>query len=474
MFDIKTMTLGVTYERYGSDERYIQVCSCGHVEQLSYLQFRNHDYMCSECLNTNFVRLTGTDEGYYEFIDTLEKTNISFKIKLYEVKVYINRETNKISMNIVDEYIVEFNLLEKKLNLYKNNKQIAPSLKNFAVFDSVDKIKLINAISTEASESLYDIAFSRLSKQMYETAYKKGRGLSRLFDKTYLQILSTCGFNKKALSNCHACDSILHKDETEPHKILGLPKYMLSYIKDSSCPFSHSNKNTLLELHNRFDGNTMKTVMQIFSEESTVERLLYCSAELLQLNKEYNYKDIVKLVLYATREVKLQQGISSPSEVLRLLRDYLRMSKALNHMPEKYPDSLKKVHDVTQMNYRLFEDEIKEKEFQLITSSDEYKRLEYAYNEYAITIPETIKDVIKEGENLSHCVASYVQDIINKKCYIVFLRLNKYQQESLVTIEVRNGQIKQTRGKFNRETTLKEKEFIALWARNKGLEIQIY
>ncbi|WJJ55348.1 hypothetical protein QB910_000104 [Dabrowskivirus KKP3916] len=70
--------------------------------------------------------------------------------------------------------------------------------------------------------------------------------------------------------------------------------------------------------------------------------------------------------------------------------------------------------------------------------------------------------------------SGHVNDVVNKRCKIYFLRETKFIDEPLVTIEVRDGNIRQVRGKLNRAPTPDEKAFVAEWAEKKGLKLAIY
>ena len=91
-------------------------------------------------------------------------------------------------------------------------------------------------------------------------------------------------------------------------------------------------------------------------------------------------------------------------------------------------------------------------------------------DDFVILAPESPDDLVKEGNQLSHCVASYVKDVINGRCKIYFLR-NKGEDidKPLVTIEIRGMNIRQAKGKSNRPVTPEQKEFITKWAREKDL-----
>jgi hypothetical protein len=330
-------------------------------------------------------------------------------------------------------------------------------------------VKLIEDISTPQNKAVFEVALDDLSKKWDERVYKMSRALMRVLDAPALQILSAYGLSKKSLSTI--CNSVKDSKETKPNLILGFPKYMTELIRRYDIILDYSHISALRKLVVSFDGTTVKQCFNIFDEENTVSKALDCVDNIIALWKDYGYTDIAKLATYATRDVKLQQGITDPNNTLILLKDYVKMMKALGHSYEKYPKSLKKVHDIANMNYKVAESEIKDKAFKKVVEQNSYQELLYKDKTYAIIIPECVKDIIAEGESLSHCVASYVDDIIKEKCKIIFLRYKETPKESLITIEVRNGVIRQSKGKGNKKPTVNEIEFIKEWAKKRNLEI---
>jgi hypoxanthine-guanine phosphoribosyltransferase len=121
------------------------------------------------------------------------------------------------------------------------------------------------------------------------------------------------------------------------------------------------------------------------------------------------------------------------------------------------------------MNYKILGDKAYAKSLANRVKEKEYQMLQYKAKEYSIVSPTVAEDVIKEGESLSHCVASYVKDIAKGLCKIVFLRKTKHLEESCVTIEVRGNSIRQVRGSNNRVPTKDEKDFVLQWAEEKKL-----
>lgn len=133
------------------------------------------------------------------------------------------------------------------------------------------------------------------------------------------------------------------------------------------------------------------------------------------------------------------------------------------HKVERYPKNLKLRHDIVARNYRAFKEEYDAKEFQTKVNKD----LAYSYGDYKMIVPSLPEDVKAEGTNLHHCVASYIEKILDGTTQIVFMREDK--NESLVTVEIRAGSIIQARGAGNRSVSDKEHEWLEQYARNKNL-----
>ncbi|EIZ2776448.1 PcfJ domain-containing protein, partial [Listeria monocytogenes] len=85
---------------------------------------------------------------------------------------------------------------------------------------------------------------------------------------------------------------------------------------------------------------------------------------------------------------------------------------------------------------------------------------------YAFIVPREVIDIVKEGKNLHHCVggAGYIEQHIEGKTTIIFVRDKQDLEKSLYTLEYKNGQINQLRGKHNCEPTPDVQEAANKWA----------
>ena len=285
------------------------------------------------------------------------------------------------------------------------------------------------------------------------------------------QILANCGFERSFLRECINNRNSLNLKKTKPNEILGLSKSSLKVLRDLKLKYSHIEH--LRKLDN-LGGEKIRYIYEKVQEECGLYNaydFLYKSEDYMLLIDKYKY-DSKRLIDYLTREVKLQQGIDNPTEALTLLKDINKMCEDMEvKINEKYPKSLKKDHDIARLNYKVNSDSITERKFEKVVNNESYKKLKYKNNEFVVLLPNKPSDLIKEGDSLSHCVSSYIKDVCDERCGIYFARRLDNQNESLLTIEVRNSKIVQVRGKFNRHPTDKEKCFINSWAINKNLKI---
>lgn len=182
----------------------------------------------------------------------------------------------------------------------------------------------------------------------------------------------------------------------------------------------------------------------------------------LRTNYEYETRRLLEYVLVDLPE---KQGFTSNfNERLRCLRDYANTAYAASGtLYEKYPKYLKTEHDKCTLKLnklskvasdvvfsRMYEAKWVQK---LIDGSTHIvKDAESISHTYRVLLPKDSKDIIEEGKELSHCVASYIDRICRGECVILSFREKAYgyQWNRTLTVEVRNGVIVQVRGKFNR------------------------
>jgi len=172
-----------------------------------------------------------------------------------------------------------------------------------------------------------------------------------------------------------------------------------------------------------------------------------------------NY-DLYKLIDYFYIDCD-HQGIEEPYEAMKYLSDYVNMNiemQVQNFI--KYPRYLKTYHDIAAKNYKVKINEIKNNKYNN-ELKNKYNYLQFnKHKEYEVILPETLNDIVIEGSTLNHCVASYVDKVIEDKSFICFMRKKKELDKPLVTIEIINNQIVHRKGQSNRNPSEQEELFL--------------
>ena len=166
----------------------------------------------------------------------------------------------------------------------------------------------------------------------------------------------------------------------------------------------------------------------------------------------YNAK---KLYLYLDR-LKTLEAINSMHYLIRELYDYANMMRQLSDKYDKYPRHFLTTHQIAIRNYQRMKKEFSEEMFKKRIN----KQYECSFGNYTFVYPNSTQDIKDEAVQMSNCVSSYIDKVINGECHILFLRKKDSPDKSLVTIEVRNNQIVQARRKFNDPVNEEEQKVI--------------
>ena len=158
----------------------------------------------------------------------------------------------------------------------------------------------------------------------------------------------------------------------------------------------------------------------------------------------------------------------SMNAVITDYHDYLRMCKELQYDVKNsfvlFPHMLKDAHDSAAKT--LMDRHTAEQEKAIADSFDEWqKRYQYQSKELMMIPPHSAKEIADEGAALHHCVRHYVKKVAEKESVILFVRNVDEPDKSLCTVEVRDGQVVQTRGFDNEDPPAKIKAFIERWKR---------
>ena len=91
------------------------------------------------------------------------------------------------------------------------------------------------------------------------------------------------------------------------------------------------------------------------------------------------------------------------------------------------------------------------------------KKNTFRTKKYIIFPAISMDSLIDESNQQNNCVKTYAENYANKECDIYFMRLANTQDQSLVTVEVRNNKVVQKRTKNNNMTNDSQNRFLDLW-----------
>lgn len=166
---------------------------------------------------------------------------------------------------------------------------------------------------------------------------------------------------------------------------------------------------------------------------------------------------ITQICRYMRKQMELA-GMNA-GELLTTWKDTLDMSeKAGRNINDPYiyrPSKLKQRHDelVLQSMMKNLQKsaEKNRKDYPLVEPvlAGVKDVFSYVGEKYCVVVPETILDIMVEGQNLSHCVGSstrYLDRIERRESYVMFLRKAEAPEQSYYTLEVEpDGTVRQKR-----------------------------
>lgn len=290
----------------------------------------------------------------------------------------------------------------------------------------IDAIELAGYESFELlwNMKLYNLSFSARKLNKNGTFYKRF-GIS----KDYLKFMQDNDINYRELRVLR----LIKKKDIELIRQLG--KCQFSQVK-----YLHENQilEEFINNGNRVNYNSIETLRAI--------------ENFIPLKKLKNY----------------QKGLKH----LNIYKDYLYMSKklALNYKSRKdlFPRNLVSRHDKMQKRIKITEDI--NTHFGVYLRFLELSKYMYEDDKYTIFPAPTIESMKEEGEQQKNCVgSSYLMPYSQNKTEIYFIRESNNITKSFITLEFKNGQVRQKElAEHKTNFTEEQNEFINKWILYRG------
>lgn len=501
-------------------------CNCGNNKDEAILEryTRLNTHTCSECKNEYFIEYEGNPLRLGAFyIDEL-KTSLVKASRLNFTADYVNGNFKVLRVNMMRK--IELDVVQRKFIVHRNDelefsrigdelyistpnnteKTAIARINSFFVqgmgdtsdffinhilrkasniqdfppeqvhksrefYDGISSLRTLMGYNYGRSAPKYKktmnvIGIIRFCSEPFEFAEKLiNAGIkvkfTHLITREYSHMAQAGHYYVYSLNSQYDC---LNADRKKLHQALSCPKGFLKIIRDREISVDREmlgNMDRVFCYGEAKKNKTMKFIDTAIEKNVFEDVFPRYIGDIMELVEEYNY-DHETLIDYLFVSCPMYQGITSTKEILNLMRDYLDMSVKMGYKYDKYPESLKRSHDVKMVNYNLFRSVYEGEEF--TNAVKQYNDLIYQDKEYQIVVPTSDKDLVKEGSNLNHCIASYKDRLISGRSLILFMRDKDSPQTPLVSIELsKYFEVVQARGQYNRVLTNKERGFMEDW-----------
>ena len=172
------------------------------------------------------------------------------------------------------------------------------------------------------------------------------------------------------------------------------------------------------------------------------------------LNKQYNQLTSSKKNQYYQFTTLLQDYV-----------DYIGECKTLNfNLSDEmiiYPKNLLEAHSRTSTQIEIIANEEKDKQVKKIAVKN--KKLNFNNKKLFIKVADSASEIIVEGKILGHCVGGYIQNVIDNKTLILFVRQASEPDTPFYTLELKGKKVEQCRGYKNCSMTDEVKAFVDKW-----------
>lgn len=295
------------------------------------------------------------------------------------------------------------------------------------------------------------------------------------------KVLTGCSMDFFA-SNICGCDMGLNNDKKKLKQVLGLPPVVIELLKSSTYSHLYPKFKELAEEKDVNDAVFLVEYIQLLQrvEDETGFRSSNSKSAFLDymLDIAIMSKSSMKTIINYLHNQQFSYrensgGFSMPYSEALAMRDYLAIAKKYNLDVDGLPSNLRAAHFYIQNNICYAGNEQKDNEFK--EAVEKYKHLEMKGKKYSVIVPESVDAMIKEGMDMHHCIASYI-DMVCKGAIVLFLRKTEATNESLVSFEVdESGEFVQIKGKYDADIEQTEEDsenneiiaFLLKWRKKK-------
>lgn len=441
---------------------YTYVCHCGKVKTI--IGRSKTDYKCS-CGNFTFLNIDEAKLDFDKFNSYLyfnQKIKISFepyyKIDIVNnrvqaicyIKVPVEIDKNKSTLKYKEIIIAsatpnKTNKVEKVSKEYPKNieTELASMISKIEDFEKYIDIKLSRRGSKIREKQIY-FFLNHINLKDKEFFNWRHGDLLKGENLTIQTALIELANNKKYKSVKKAIFKNYQFQMEESKKFNPL----LTYLSTSKI----DDPNFIVELIN----------MEYINNDKFLDKLE--RSALLEfidfLMKHYNYKQIVHFFKNFDNFLKMDSKNFKRSYLAfqDILRQYSIIKYDLDKDFEKVRCTPRRIHDqfAKILNARKYKHLLDKK----LTYTEKELKAQIKIGEYNVKLPHNGAELYTWADDLSNCMASYLNEIETKQTIIYGFFID---EKIVFTVEVRNEQILQAYRSYNRSLSSYEQSILAQW-----------
>ncbi|UGO47615.1 PcfJ-like protein [Bacillus phage vB_BanH_McCartney] len=443
----------------------------------------------------------------------IEKTAYSFHFYATYTKV-----VRKVEKLVLTEMM--YDLRNKKYYIVRNGREVKFNLSNIDLiiprdllygysrsndfYNSDGAKKFLEEVSVPENKGMYDKMVRIMGKIGEEKVTMTSRSLVRLIKEySKLELLYKAGLNIDEIRRNSSLRLMVKEAErngvSKIHQMFGLSKSQYKFLRTFT-----NNADRLYHLAEHASFLTQKAMdiyrgyikqiedlqevfqmddrLDVFLRNETIDDFLlanrvreskigrYADGSFFGFVFQHEHSNTYKLIEYLLFDCYNMQGLDYASAFVTY-RDYYTMNTDMGNTSfNRYPRYLKTYHDIVARNYNVIKDPVAVEDF--AKAADNYRVLETGrLGDYKIVVPKDAAEVVAEGNELHHCIASYVRRVNTGVSQIVFLRYKEDEDKPLVSVEIRDFKIVQAKGFANRDVNKHEKEALHIFAKRHKLGV---
>ena len=431
-------------------------CFCTNCKNYFISQKKiNQEVRCPNCRNTYLIRRSNLRyQEFKDYLSILDKVNNTLVIRYFELKTVIDAMHERHTS--VVEFAREMVADNRYGELYANER-VSRCLQYVHIFHEIgDFINAKKWRQCTRCYSLidYSIVFpNNLKELLKDTDYKYSCIWDIAKHSTYIDLSQMLKEKEQIPIVEMLCKMKLYnlaqkankfKNFDSFQKIFGISKDYYEFMKKHNITYTQLKILKLLQEKNIRKIHYLEKYVSYGSNTTSLEEIL----EYISLNRFIRYSKMCreKIDLY-------------------LYKDYLRFAKILGldlkNNKYAFPKDLEVEHDKLSKQYKTQCNKLMKKA--IIKRGKELSINKYQNNKFIIFPALTVESLKDESKQQNNCVRTYADKYANGICDIYFMREVKQPKKSLVTIEVKNNRVVQSRIKNNKSPDKKQLAFINKW-----------